>query len=97
MLKVGFFSFLTFIDEFSLGTLEDNQNVLIDYGTGFFVERDLGKANSFCDRKILLLKENLEKVANIIKTKRKLLDQITLELQKKIQMQLQQQQISGNK
>lgn len=71
--------------------LEDNQNVLIDYGTGYFVERDIGKANAFCERKILLLKENMEKVSNIIKTKRKLLDQITLELQRKIQMQMQQQ------
>lgn len=72
--------------------MEDNQNVLIDYGTGFFVERDIGKANAFCERKIHLLKENLEKVSNLIKSKRKLLDQITLELQKKIQMQMQQQQ-----
>lgn len=72
--------------------MHENQNVLIDYGTGFFVERDIGKANAFCERKILLLKENLEKVSNIIKTKRKLLDQITLELQKKIQMNMAQQQ-----
>jgi len=63
---------------------------LIDYGTGYYVERDIGKANAFCERKILLLKENLEKVSNIIKSKRKLLDQITMELQRKIQMQMQQ-------
>ena len=70
--------------------MDDNQNVMIDYGTGYFVERDVNKANSFCDRKIILLKENMEKVSNIIKGKRKLLDQITLELQRKIQMQMQQ-------
>jgi len=74
--------------------LDDNQNVMIDYGTGYFVERDIGKANAFCERKVILLKENLEKVSSIIKSKRKLLDQITLELQKKIQMQMQQQQAS---
>ncbi len=74
--------------------MDDNQNVMIDYGTGYFVERDIGKANAFCERKVILLKENLEKVSSIIKSKRKLLDQITLELQKKIQMQMQQQQAS---
>lgn len=64
---------------------------MIDYGTGYFVERDIPKASSFCDRKIAMLKENMEKVANMIKAKRKLMDQLTLELQRKVQLQMQMQ------
>jgi hypothetical protein len=36
-----------------------------------------------------MLKENMEKVSNMIKAKRKLMDQLTLELQRKVQMQMQ--------
>ena len=64
--------------------MDSNDSVLIDYGTGFFVERDIVKASSFCDRKVSMLKENMDKVANMIKQKRKLFDQISLEIQRKM-------------
>lgn len=44
-----------------------------------------------------MLKENMEKVGNMIKSKRKLFDQISLELQRKVQMTMQQQQAAGQK
>lgn len=49
-----------------LGTLEDNENVLIDYGTGYFVERTMDQADGYCERKIKFLKDNLDKISNIL-------------------------------
>ncbi len=45
--------------------LKDNK-VTIEYGTGYYVERTLNQAEDFSDRKIKLLKENAEKVTDVI-------------------------------
>ena len=58
---------------------------MIDYGTGYFVERNFDQTASYCDRKIQMIKKNIEKVAEAITAKQKLLENVNLELQKKIQ------------
>lgn len=40
------------------GKLSNSKAVLIDYGTGYFVERPIDKATQFCDRKLKLLNES---------------------------------------
>jgi len=44
---------------------------LVDYGTGYFVERSIDQAKDFSDRKIKLLKENGEKVTDMVNQKQK--------------------------
>ena len=34
------------------GKLANKSEVLIDYGTGYYVERNLNEASKFCDRKL---------------------------------------------
>jgi prefoldin alpha subunit len=67
------------------GTIVDNENVLVDYGTGYYVERTVDQGVGYCERKGLLIKENMEKIANVVNQKKKAADQISLVLQKKIQ------------
>ena len=67
--------------------------MLIDYGTGYFVERNTKQSVGFCERKLSLIKENTDQLFNTINQRKKTLDAITLEMQRKIQQQqLQQQQ-----
>jgi prefoldin alpha subunit len=53
------------------GTFENQEKVLVDYGTGYFVERSIEQAKDFSDRKIKLLKENGEKVTDMVNQKQK--------------------------
>ena len=39
---------------------------MIDYGTGYYVERNLKQADDFCERKVKLLKDNAERVTDLI-------------------------------
>ncbi len=39
---------------------------MVDFGTGYFVERSIQQAGEFSDRKIKLLKENAEKVTDVV-------------------------------
>ncbi|KAL6189682.1 hypothetical protein ACLB2K_036085 [Fragaria x ananassa] len=38
------------------GTLQDPDQVLVDVGTGYFIEKNMPQAKDYCDRKISLLK-----------------------------------------
>lgn len=67
------------------GVIDDNQNVLVDYGTGYFVERNVDQAISFCERKAALIKENREKLAPVLAEKKKAIEQIEIALAKKLQ------------
>ena len=53
------------------GTFENQEKVMVDYGTGYFVERSIDQAKDFSDRKIRLLKENGEKVTDMVNQKQK--------------------------
>ena len=56
------------------GTFKNNKEVIIDYGTGYFVERSTADALSFCDRKIAFLKDNSLKVRAVIQEKSKAME-----------------------
>jgi prefoldin alpha subunit len=58
--------------------------VVIDYGTGYFVERPIDKATLFCDRKLKLLNESQEKLQAIINQKKQFMDKLNIELQKRV-------------
>lgn len=77
------------------GTIDNNEKVLVDYGTGYFVERSIEQGRMYCSRKSQLIKDNMEKISQNVTQKKKIIDNITLILQKKmaaIQQQQQQQQ-----
>eukprot|EP01016_Furgasonia_blochmanni_P026339 TRINITY_DN2800_c0_g1_i11.p2 TRINITY_DN2800_c0_g1~~TRINITY_DN2800_c0_g1_i11.p2 ORF type:complete len:167 (+),score=50.53 TRINITY_DN2800_c0_g1_i11:1084-1584(+) len=67
------------------GSLRDNKNVMIDYGTGYFVERNIEQSQSYCQRKIDLIKENADKLTGVMQTKGAQIDQINIILQSKLQ------------
>jgi len=52
------------------GKLGDTKSVLIDIGTGYYVEKTPEDGTDYCKRKVKLLKENIEKLAHIISQKR---------------------------
>lgn len=44
-------------------------NIMLEIGTNYFVQTKLENAEKFCDRKIKMIKENMDKIDDVIKTK----------------------------
>merc|ERR1712048_159925 len=51
------------------GKLKDANKILIDVGTGYFVERTRGDADDFCKRKIELVQKEIEKLAPVLRAR----------------------------
>ncbi|XP_022743468.1 probable prefoldin subunit 5 isoform X2 [Durio zibethinus] len=47
------------------GTLDDSEKVLVDIGTGYFVEKTMAEGKDYCERKINLLKSNFDQLIEI--------------------------------
>jgi prefoldin alpha subunit len=73
------------------GQLSNIQTVLVDVGTGYFVEKDIASARVFINGKMELIQGNLQKVAGALSGKRRDLDAVSSILQQKLQIQYQQQ------
>jgi len=54
---------------FVRGEVEDPNHVLIDIGTGYFVEKDLEQAKDYFKRKVEFLTAQIEKVQQILREK----------------------------
>ena len=67
------------------GIMEDNEQVLVEVGAGYFVEKSTEKAKEYCDKKVKMLNENGGKVAEIIQVKKLQLQKIQIEYQKRIE------------
>lgn len=65
------------------GRIADPNNVLVELGTGYFVERPLQAAREFCDRKLKMLKDNMDSAANLINQRRRELEMVIQTIQKK--------------
>ena len=50
--------------------MEDNENVLVEVGAGYFIEKSAEKAKEYCEKKVKMLNENSGKVAEIVQVKR---------------------------
>jgi len=59
------------------GTLGSVEKVLIDVGTGYYVEKSPLDGMDFCRRKVLMLKENMERLHMVMFEKRKQLNQVS--------------------
>jgi len=48
------------------GIMEDKDNVLLEVGAGYFIEKNTKQASDYCDRKSKTLQDNANKVAELI-------------------------------
>lgn len=51
------------------GKCADISNVMVEIGTNYFVETKLDNAEKFCERKMAMIKANMEKIDELLKTK----------------------------
>jgi len=65
--------------------LGDVSSVLVDVGTGYFVNKTIPSAQEYTDRKIKIIAENMEKVQGALAVKRKNLETVLLVMQNKLQ------------
>ncbi|EFJ07774.1 hypothetical protein SELMODRAFT_94218 [Selaginella moellendorffii] len=66
------------------GTLQDVEKVLIDVGTGYYIEKSVTDGKDYCDRKINFLKANHEKLMEVASEKRNVAEQVNMVLQAKL-------------
>ncbi|GMF27499.1 unnamed protein product [Phytophthora fragariaefolia] len=67
------------------GRLASKDEVLVDVGTGYFVEQSAGKAEQFMDRKVEFLQSNTEQLKTVIEGKRNMLEAVLMIMQQKMQ------------
>ncbi|ETL38168.1 prefoldin, alpha subunit [Phytophthora nicotianae CJ01A1] len=70
---------------FVAGKLANKEEVLVDVGTGYFVEQSVEKAEQFMDRKVEFLQTNTEQLKTVIDGKRNLLEAVLMIMQQKMQ------------
>lgn len=66
------------------GTLSQVSQVLVEVGTGYFVEKEVPEAKKFMDRKIEFLQSNTESLQQVIETKRSQLEMVIGFMQQKL-------------
>ncbi|XP_038988779.1 probable prefoldin subunit 5 [Phoenix dactylifera] len=66
------------------GTLDDADKVLVDVGTGYFIEKTITEGKDYCDRKINLLKSNYEELIEMASKKKNIADEAGMILQAKL-------------
>eukprot|EP00088_Acartia_fossae_P043555 TRINITY_DN45927_c0_g1_i1.p1 TRINITY_DN45927_c0_g1~~TRINITY_DN45927_c0_g1_i1.p1 ORF type:complete len:178 (-),score=54.37 TRINITY_DN45927_c0_g1_i1:402-914(-) len=69
------------------GTLEDPEKVIVDVGTGYYVEKDITAAQDYFGRKVKFVTENMERVQAIGSEKAKIRDMVMDVMQEKLQAQ----------
>ncbi|KAH7470896.1 hypothetical protein KRP22_003228 [Phytophthora ramorum] len=67
------------------GKLSNKTEVLVDVGTGYFVEQSVDKAEQFMDRKVEFLQSNTEQLKTVIDGKRNMLEAVLMIMQQKMQ------------
>ncbi|KAL5702874.1 Prefoldin subunit 5 [Ranunculus cassubicifolius] len=66
------------------GTLDDADKVLVDVGTGYFIEKTMVEGKDYCERKINLLKSNYDQLVEVASKKKNLADEAGAILQAKL-------------
>ncbi|OIW12758.1 hypothetical protein TanjilG_24691 [Lupinus angustifolius] len=65
-------------------TLDDADNVLVDVGTGYFIEKTMAEGKDYCERKINLLKSNFDQLVEVASKKKNVADEVGIVLQAKL-------------
>lgn len=73
------------------GKLSNVTSVLVDIGTGYYVDKPIADAKSYIANKVTMLGGNIDAIAGIALSKRKDLDTITIVLQGKMTAMRNQQ------
>jgi len=53
------------------GKIKSTDKVLLDVGTGYFIEHDTEKGIDYCKRKVNFIRENMDKLMELVTKKRK--------------------------
>jgi prefoldin alpha subunit len=78
------------------GQLSNAEKVLVDVGTGYYVEKDVESAKEYFTKKVKYVTEQMEKVQGIGNEKAKIREAVMDVMEQKLQVQFAQQQ-SGAK
>ncbi|KAJ6918999.1 protein PHYTOCHROME KINASE SUBSTRATE 4-like [Populus alba x Populus x berolinensis] len=73
------------------GTLDDADKVLVDIGTGYFVEKTMNEGKNYCERKINLLKSNFDQLIELATKKKTVADEAGAILQAKLRQPMPEQ------
>ncbi|KAK7280628.1 hypothetical protein RJT34_25693 [Clitoria ternatea] len=65
-------------------TLHDAHHVLVDVGTGYFIEKTMPEGKDYCERKINLLKSNFDQLVEVASKKKTVADETGVVLQAKL-------------
>ncbi|KAI9032728.1 prefoldin, alpha subunit [Phycomyces nitens] len=74
------------------GKLSNVEKVIVDVGTGYYIEKSVGDASKFYTDKVNYVKQNLEKLQEAVTGKQNSLRAIVSVMQERAQNQQQQQQ-----
>ncbi|WAR05527.1 PFD5-like protein [Mya arenaria] len=76
------------------GQLSDVENVLVDIGTGYYVDMSVKAAKEYFKRRIDYITKQIEKVQPVVQEKYKMKQVVTEIMQMKIQAQIQAQGVT---
>ncbi|KAL8520662.1 hypothetical protein ACS0TY_011268 [Phlomoides rotata] len=68
------------------GMLDDAEKVLVDVGTGYFVQKTMAEGEDYCQRKIALLKSNYDQLQEVAAKKKSIADEAGAVLQAKLNL-----------
>ncbi|XP_044971300.1 probable prefoldin subunit 5 [Hordeum vulgare subsp. vulgare] len=66
------------------GTLDDAEKVLVDVGTGYYIEKTMTQGKEYCERKVNLLKSNFDELLEMATKKKSIADEMGMFLQAKL-------------
>ena len=76
------------------GTLGSTEKVLLDIGTGYFVEKTPEDGVDYCKRKVNLVKENMDKILEFIKQRQSQAAQVNQVFNAKVKQMQEQQRLA---
>jgi len=77
------------------GQVTEPEKVIVDVGTGYYIEKDVGAAKDYFARKVKFVTENMERVQAIGSEKAKIRELVMDVMQEKLKTQFAQEQAAG--
>ena len=77
------------------GKLKDPEKVIVDVGTGYYVEKNVKTGKEYFDKKVKYVTEQMEKVQAIGNEKNKIREAVMDLMEAKLHAQMAQQQQGG--
>ena len=78
------------------GSLSDPGKVLVDVGTGYYIEKDVEAAKDYFSKKVKYVTEQMEKVQGIGNEKNKIREVVMDVMEGKLQQQFAAQKAAGD-